>query len=63
MLFIQYMGNIALQPGARKDPSRGRKIQGPKDASSKCAFQRVVNGQENQEFTEARQRGMFNLFF
>lgn len=50
-----------LVPG--RAHSWGRGIWGPKDADSKWTFQRVVNGQENQGFTEARQTGMSNLFF
>lgn len=49
-------------PVPGRECSWEKRIQGLKDAHSKFTFQRVVNGQENQEFTEAKERGMSNFF-
>lgn len=54
---------LLCNPVPGRERSWERRIWGLKDADSKCTFQRAVNGQENQGFTEARERGMSNLFF
>lgn len=49
---------LLCNPVPARERSWERRIWELKDADSKRTFQRVVNGQENQGFSEARQSGM-----